>query len=191
MANESTNTNENTNNQGTGNENANGSQNTQEQNKQLTTSELEAKIKQLEAENGKLRQANTNASADASKWKQKYNETLSEEAKKKADQDEQAANLQKELEALRAERNVANYKSQLTAPDIGFDTALAQEVAEAMNNGEIAKVFDGLRKFIVAHDKQLRETAFKGNPTLQGGNVPKAVTKEEFDKMGYMDRRRR
>jgi len=156
--------------------------------KDTSTKDLEERIRQLEAENGKLRKANTNASADASEWKRKYNETLSEEDRKKKEQEEQTATLQKELETLRAERNVATYKSQLTAPDIGFDAVLAQETAEAMNAGDIAKVFDGLRKFIVAHDKALRENAFKNNPVLQGGNSTKAVSKEQFDAMGYKER---
>lgn len=159
-----------------------------EQGKKASVEELEARLKALEAENGKLRQANTNASADASAWKKKYNDTLSEADRKKAEQDEQSATLQAELESLRAERNVANYKSQLTSPEIGFDGTLAQEVAEALNAGEIAKVFDGLRKFIVAHDKSLKENAFRNNPTLPGGSATKAVTKEQFDAMGYTDR---
>ena len=150
--------------------------------------DLEAKIKQLESENGKLRQATTNASADASKWKKQYQDTLSEEARKKEEQDEQNATLQKELETLRAERNVANYKSQLTAPDIGVDGNTAQDIAEALNAGDVAKVFAGLRKFITTHDKALRENAFRNNPTLQGGNTGKAVTKEQFDAMSYTER---
>lgn len=150
--------------------------------------DLEAKLKQMEAENEKLRKANTAASADASQWKKKFQETLSEENRKKQEQEEAAATLQKELETLRAERNVANFKSQLTAPDIGFDSALAQETAEAMNGGDIAKVFDGLRRFIVAHDKALNEQALKNNPTLPGGGSTKTVTQEEFHKMGYADR---
>ena len=149
---------------------------------------LEARIKALESENAKLRQANTNASADASKWKKQYQEMLPEKERLEKEQEERNAAMQKELDELKAERNVANYKSQLTAPDIGFDAALAQEVAVSLNSGDVAKVFDGLRKFIEAHDKQLRENAFRSNPTLQGGNSTKAITREQFEKMGYTDR---
>lgn len=151
-------------------------------------SELEARIKQLEAENGKLRQANTNASADASKWKKQYQEKLSEEERTQAQKAEAEENLRKELESLKAERNVASYKSQLMAPAIGFDEELAAEVASALNAQDNAKVFDGLRRFITAHDKQLRENAFRANPVLSGGTAPKNITKEQFDSMGYKER---
>ena len=159
---------------------------TKDSNTEPNPKDLEKRIKELEAENGKLRQANTNASADASKWKRQYQEKLSEEDRRREEQEESAANLQRELETLRAERNVANYKAQLVS--IGVEDALAQELGQNLNDGEIAKVFDGLRKFIAAHDKALRENAFRSNPTLQGGSSTKAVTKAEFDKMGYTER---
>ena len=52
------------------------------------TAALEAKIKALEAENGKLKNSVTNASADASEWKKKYQSTLSEQEKKEQEQAE-------------------------------------------------------------------------------------------------------
>lgn len=152
----------------------------------VDTASLEARIKQLETENGKLKQAQTNASADASEWKKKYQAKLSEEDKAKEQAEEQNAALLKELEDLRNERNVANHKAQFVS--IGFDDSLAQEAAQALNTGDTAQVFDVLRKFIATHDKQLRESAFKSNPTLTGGNVSKAVSKEQFEKMGYTER---
>lgn len=187
MANESTNTNENNN-----QENTQDQKNTEDSKKNTqdksNTAELEARIKQLETENGKLRQANTNASAEASKYKKQYQDKLTEEDRKKEEQAEAEATLRKEVETLRAERNVANFKSQLTDPAIGFDGELAQEVAEAMNSGDTAKVFDGLRRFVVAHDKALKENALRNNQTLQGGSGNKAITKEQFDAMGYTER---
>ena len=151
------------------------------------TKTLEAKIKQLEAENGKLRQANTNASADASEWKKKYQSKLSEEEKAKQTQDEQTAAMQKELEDLRNERNIAKYTGTLVANDIGMDSETAKSVAEALNAGDTDKVFEGIRQFITAHDKALRENAIRNNQTLQAGSATKDITKEEFRSMSYKE----
>ena len=167
---------------------ANNTQETEQKTEQATdTKTLEARIKALEAENGKLRQANTNASADASEWKKKYQAKLSEEDKAKELQDEQTAAMQKELEDLRNERNIAKYTGTLVANDIGMDAETAKSVAEALNAGEIDKVFDGIRQFITAHDKSLRENALRNNPTLPGGGSTKTVTAEEFKNMSYKE----
>ena len=163
------------------NTNQNGGQDT------VNLKELQAKVKALEAENGKLRQANTNASADASKWKKQYQDKLSEEDKAKELQDEANAALQKELEELRKERNIAKYTGTLVAQDIGMDSETAKTVAEALNAGETDKVFDGIRQFIKTHDKALRESALKNNQTLPGGSVGKVTTKEEFRSMSLSE----
>ena len=149
--------------------------------------DLQLKIKALESENGKLKQSVTNASADASKWKKQYQDKLSEEDKAKELQDEANAALQKELEDLRKERNIAKISGALVANDIGMDAETANKVAEAMNAGEIEKVLDGIRQFVITHDKALKESAIRNNPTLPGGKTSVAVTKEEFDKMGYRE----
>jgi len=159
----------------------------QKQTENKDTASLEARIKQLESENGKLKQAQTNASADASAWKKKYQDTLSEQDKAKIEQDEANAALQKELNDLRNERNIAQFTAALTASDIGMDAENAKAVAEALNSGETDKVFDGIRKFIASHDKAMAEKAMLNNPTLPGGSTPKTVTREQFNDMGYKE----
>ena len=156
--------------------------------------ELQAKIEALEKENGKLRQTNTNASAEASRYKKELKEKddalkakMTEEERAKAESDAANAAMQQELETLRKERNIANYVSALVAPDIGMDAETAKAVAEALNANEINKVFDGIRKFITAHDKSLRESALMNNQTLQGGATEKSMTQEEFDNMSYTE----
>ena len=166
--------------------------NTNETNEQTASpaadaSELEARIKALEAENGKLKQSVTNASSDASKWKKQYQEKLSAEEKAKQEQDEATAAMQKELETLRTERNIAKISGALVANDIGMDAETAKAVAEAMNAGDTDKVLSGIRQFVIAHDKSLREDAIRGNQTLQGGRMNVTVTKEQFDNMGYTE----
>lgn len=156
--------------------------------------ELKARLEALEKENAKLRQTNTNASAEASKYKHEREELkkqldakLSDEEKAKAAQDAENAAIRQQLEQMTRERNIANYTSALVANDIGMDAETAKSVAEALNAGEIDKVFDGIRKFITAHDKSLREAALINNQTLQGGATEKTMTQEEFDNMGYME----
>lgn len=152
-----------------------------------TLSGLQAELKELKAANEKLKQSVTNASADASKWKKQYQDKLSDEEKAKQLQDEQTAALQTELETLRKERNIAKISGALVANDIGMNAETAGKVAEAMNAGDIDNVLDGIRQFITAHDKALREDALRNNKTLPGGASTKDVSKEEFDKMGYME----
>ena len=148
-----------------------------------------AKVKELEAEIAKLRQSVTNASADASEWKKKFNASedalkarMTEQERAEKERAEANAAMQTELETLRKERNIANFKAQFVS--IGFDETLSQETAEAMNGGDTAKVFEGIRKFIAVHDKQMEEKAIMNNPTLPGGNsTAPVVTKEQFDAM--------
>ena len=147
--------------------------------------ELQRQIKALESERDKLKQSVTSASADASKWKKQYQEKLSAEEQAQIKQDEATAAMQKELEDLRKERNIAKISGALVAKDIGMDAETAGKVAEAMNAGETEKVLDGIRQFIITHDKALQENAIRNNPTLPGGKTEPVVTKADFDKMGY------
>lgn len=173
------------------NELENSNENSNEQN---SPADLEARIKALEAENGKLKQSVTNASADASKWKKAMQEKdellrakMSEEEKANADRETAEAAMRNELETLRAERDISNYAGALSAPEIGMDAEAAKAVATSMHEGNMTAVIDGIRKFIASHDKALAEKAMLNNPTLPGGNSTKTVTKEQFDKMGYME----
>ena len=154
----------------------------------------EAKAKALESENNQLRKSVTEASADASKHKhnaeelqKQLNERMTEEERAKAEEAERNAARDKELEELRTAMNVAKYSASLMANDIGMDTETAKAVAEALNAGETDKVLDGIRKFIVTHDKALREDSLKNNPTLPGGASEKVITKEDFKKMSLAE----
>lgn len=156
-------------------------------------SELVNRVKQLEAENAKLKQSVTNASADASKYKKEKQELsdqlksrMTEEEKAKAEQDAATAAMQQELETLRNERNVANFKSQFVS--MGFEEDTAMETADALNKGDTAKLFAGIRKFIESHDKVLKAQSLMNNPTITGGLAKKTMSQAEFDKMGYNER---
>ena len=153
------------------------------------SADMAKRIKQLEAENAKLKLSVTNASADASKWKKEYQAKLTDEEKAKADQEAVTAAMQQELEMLRTRTNVADHKAQFIS--IGFDSELAQETAESFKNvkaEDLTVLFESLRKFITAHDKELAAKSLLANPVLSGGAAQKKISREEFDKMGYTER---
>lgn len=173
---------------------ANELENTNENTTTTNDADLKARVEALEKENDKLRKANTNASAEASKYKHEKDDLqkqldarLSDEEKAKAAQDAENAAIRQQLEQMTRERNVAHYVSTLVANDIGMDAEIAKTVAEALDAGEVEKVFDGIRKFITAHDKSLRESALMNNQTLQSGATEKAMTQEEFNDLPYME----
>ena len=75
------------------NELENSKENSETKTEQTTdTSALEAELKAVNAERDKLKQSVTNASADASEWKKKYNSKLSEEEQAKEQQETDITN---------------------------------------------------------------------------------------------------
>ena len=150
--------------------------------------EESAEVKSLKAEIAKLKQSVTAASADASEWKKKFRDSdealkskMTEDEKAEKERAEREAARDRELEELRNRANIADFKAQFTS--VGFEDALAQEVAEALNGGDTAKLFDGIRKFIDVHDRAMAEKAVMNNPTLPGGDSIHIATREEFQAM--------
>ena len=150
------------------------------------TEELMAELAKLKEENGKLKSAQSNASADASKYKKALQERMSEQ--------ERAANETKELiDRLKAE-NAQMKRNQTLAEytagyiGLGFEAGLAKKAAEATADGDFSGITATLKDFITAHDKALQADALRSTPRPGAGAVAPSVTKEQFDQMGYMER---
>lgn len=93
-----------------------------------------------------------------------------------------------EAEALRREKNIANNKAQFISA--GFDEALAQETAEALENGDFATVFKNQKTVIENVKKVAKGEAMAQTPTPAGkaDEGSKVITKEQFDKMSLTER---
>ena len=151
-----------------------------------TVEELQAELAKVRDENTKLKNAQSSASADASKYKKALQERMTEQ--------ERAANETKELiEQLKAE-NAAMKRNQTLAEHtsgylgLGFDADLAKRAAEATSDGDFSAMMSAFRDFITAHDKALQADAMRNTPRPGTGAVAPAVTKEQFDKMSYFER---
>lgn len=130
------------------------------------------------AEVERLKQAGSKANSQAAEWKKKYNEKLSEEERKKAEDAEALTKMQQELDELRKSKQVSDFKAQYIAQ--GYSEALASETAQAMADGDTAKVFANGKKFLEEYAKTVKADALKSTPKPPAGSGAGAGL--DFDK---------
>ena len=128
---------------------------------------LEARIKALESENAKLRQANTNASADASKWKKQYQEMLPEKER-----------LEKKAEARKAERKEAEEKL--------LEAGAENVPVEGVEAGEEAAVADD-REYVTISSNSLNSLINKVQNYSFGNAADRVLTSAEKMVGGHID----
>ena len=136
----------------------------------------EDKVKALEAleyedntvELERLKKANDKLSSESAEWKRKHNALLSEEEKKKQEDADKLAQMEKELSDLRKDKTVSEFKAKLIAQ--GYDEALAFDTAQAMADGDTAKVFANQGKFLEDYAKKVKADAMKKTPKPPAGD---------------------
>ena len=119
------------------------------------------------AELEKQKNALSKANSEAAEWKRKHNALLSEEEKKQEDADK-LAQMEQELADLRKGKTVSEYKAKFVAQ--GYDEALAEETAQALANGDSAKVFANQSKFLEEYAKKVKADAIKKTPKPGAGS---------------------
>ncbi len=133
------------------------------------------------AEIERLRNALSKSNSEAADYKKQLREKMTaEEAKAKEDAD-RMNDLQSKYDALLKESTISKNKARLLA--LGYDDALATEVAEAMAEGDTDKVFAAQKKHLDTVEKRIREDVLKDTPKPTGGNGTVGITKEQFVKM--------
>lgn len=120
--------------------------------------EYEDNAAELERQKNALSKANS----EAAEWKRKHNALLTDEQRKQQEQAEKWENMEKELAGLRKEKTVAGYKAKLVAQ--GYDEALADATAAAMESGDMATVFANNQKFLEGYAKKIIADKLKGTP---------------------------
>lgn len=86
--------------------------------------------------------------------------------KKKLEADEANKKILEELENLRKEKAVSEYTAKYLAQ--GYDEALAKETAEALQAGNMEKVFANGEKHKEAMEKAIKEKLMKNDPPPGG-----------------------
>lgn len=134
----------------------------------------------------KLKTQLSKANAEAAEWRRKYNSLLSDEERKEAERQEADAAMRAELEALRKEKAISESKARFLG--LGYDEKLATETAKALAEGDMEKVFANQQIHIENIRKAERASALGDTPKPPAGKRDAAITKEQFDKMGYQER---
>ena len=162
----------------------------------------EDKLKALEAfeyeDNAAELEKQKAATSEAAEWKRKHNALLGEDEKKKQEQEEKFANMEKELSELREAKRVSEFKAKFIAQ--GYDEALAEDTAKAMADGDSAKVFANQQKFLDEYAKQVKADALKKTPKPTPGagggtgevdytkKIEEARTNGDFASVAYYTR---
>ena len=138
----------------------------------MTPEEKVAALEAMEYEDNsaeveRYKNAASKANSEASEWKKKHNALLSEEDKAKQAAEEELSALRKKVEEMEKEKLLANHKAQFLA--LGYEESLAQETAQAMADGDTAKVFANQKKFLEAHDKDYKAQLMGKTPTPPAG----------------------
>lgn len=118
--------------------------------------------------------------------KKQLREKMSAEEVKAKEEADKFADLQSKYDALLRESDISKNKARLLA--LGYEEALATEVAEAMVEGDTDKVFSAQKKHLESVEKKIREDALKNTPKPTGGNSSPTITKEKLREMSVQER---
>ena len=158
---------------------------TQEQPKPETPSvdDLARQIKDLQAKLEKQKKALDNAASDAADWKKKYNSTLTEAQQKENARAEEEKRLRMENEVLKRDKVIGAYSNR--ALSLGYDADLAAATAEAMANGDMSAVFDGIGQLIEAVKTKTVTENYAKQASLSTGTPPSTNTVSNDEENKY------
>lgn len=160
---------------------------TTETEQSVSMEELQAELERLRTENGKLKNAQSNASADASKYKKELQARMSEQERAAAETKELIESLKAENAMMKRNQTLAEQRAGFLG--LGFSTDLAAQAAEATADNNFASLMTTMQKFIIEHDKALQADALRSTPRPGAGATEQpTVTPEQFAKMKYVDR---
>ena len=148
--------------------------------------DYEKEFKKLQAENEKLKKAQTNAAKDASDWKAKFRATQDEATRAAEEQKEALERIMAENETLRKTQTLATHKAGWLG--LGFDDALAMEAANASVDNDFDALMGIMKKFLEVHDKELKAANIRQMPAPVSGSAQGSITQEQFDNMSYRER---
>ena len=136
------------------------------------------RLKALEENNAKLKNAVDKASSEAASYKKQYNAKLTDE--ERAKQESEAA--MKAMQERLAEYEKRDKISTATAAFLkaGFDEKAAGLAAEAFTGGDIDALASAVKSFKASVETATKSSLMAGNPKPEGSTEPKVRTKADI-----------
>ena len=122
------------------------------------------------------------ASSELASVKKQLKAKMTEEEQREAERAANDAAIKEELETLRKDAAIRSNKVSLMG--MGYDEAMADEMASALYSGDNKAIFEAMKKHGEALQKSIKEEILRGTPTPPGGN--KEDEKSDAVRMGEM-----
>lgn len=126
------------------------------------------------------------ASSEIAKLKAQLKEKMSDEERLKAEQQESLESMKKELEQLKAEKMLNEYKAQYLS--LGYDDALATSTAKAYMDGDMATVFANQKTHQDTIAQKVKANLVDNTPQPKVNNNADGMTKEKIRAMSPGER---
>lgn len=133
-----------------------------------------AKDKPVSAEVEKLKAALSKANSEAASWKKQFREKQTEAERAEAERAEADQAMRQELETLRKEKQISDYRGKCLA--LKMDAQLAEQTATALADGNTDSLFNCLNAFVEATTTRLNNEALNRQPALSTGTPPSTNT---------------
>ena len=130
--------------------------------------------KPVSAEVEKLKAALSKANSEAASWKKQFREKQSEAERAEAERAEADQAMRDELETLRKEKRISDYRGKCLA--LKMEPQLAEQTANALADGNTDSLFDCLTAFVEATTTRLNNEALNRQPALSTGTPPSTNT---------------
>lgn len=119
------------------------------------------------------------ANSEASNFKKQLQAKQTEEEKKEAERLAEFERLSEELNALKRDKSLSDNTAQFLA--LGYDEKLAQSTAEALVDGNLAKVFENQKLFTTNLEKKIKQDIMKSTSKPdQAGAEGVHMTRDKF-----------
>ena len=166
----------------------------QQQGEQTTTAspdtqekKNEPSVQELMVELAKLKRAQEKAASEASEYKKKWKDSLSEQEKASMEKAEAQAKRDEEFEfmkkALRINELTENFM------DLGYSKDMAKKAATAQAENDTEALLTIQKQFQEGQKKAWEAEFLKNRPEINAGtgNAP-TITKEQFDNMSLIEK---